>query len=188
MYFLSKVGSVLLSTYPYISGNYGSGKGFPKTNGICTEKNRIFLGSGTINLYSNLLTSTQVKSLLYIYGPMMVGVYANSGWYSYSSGTYSGCPSNSASLINHAVLLYGWDSSGNWLIRNQWGSSWGQGGDIVISDSNDCGLKNLLGFVTVANKNTNVAVSMDPGYTGSSWGSNISGIALISFLLICLLF
>lgn len=175
---------MLSSTYPYISGNYGSGKGFPKTNGICTERNRIFLGSGTINLYYKTLTSTEIKTLLYVYGPIMVGVYANNGWYSYNSGTYSGCPSNSLSLINHAVLLYGWDSSGNWLIRNQWGSSWGQGGNMVISNTNDCGLSGVLGFVTVPNKNANVQVVMDPGY---SWCSYLQGLGLLVFLLVCLL-
>lgn len=58
MIFLAKVGSVLSSTYPYISGNYGSGSGFPTTPGICTERNRIFLGEGLINLYASTLTAT----------------------------------------------------------------------------------------------------------------------------------
>lgn len=115
----------------------------------------------------------------------MVGVYADNGWYSYSSGTYSGCPAGSANLINHAVLLYGWDSSGNWLLRNQWGTSWGQGGDMVLSSSLDCGMSRLLGFVTVANKNSNVQVVMDPGY---NWGNHINGLAAMALFLICLFF
>lgn len=96
----------------------------------------------------------------------MIGVYANTGFSYYSSGTYSGCPANSASYINHAILLYGWDSSGNWLVRNQWGSTWGVGGNMVLSSTYDCGMSTLLGYVSVANKNTNVQVVMN---TGINW-------------------
>jgi C1A family cysteine protease len=45
----------------------------------------------------------------------------------YSSGVYTGCPSNDLSqyYLNHAVILIGYDSSGNWIIKNQWGTGWG---------------------------------------------------------------
>ena len=98
----------------------------------------------------------------------MIGVYANAAFSAYNSGTFTGCPSNSASLINHAILLYGWDASGNWLVRNQWGTSWGQSGDMVISAANDCGLSSLMGFVQVANPRANVQVVMDPGHPGNN--------------------
>lgn len=96
----------------------------------------------------------------------MVGVYANTGFSYYSSGTYSGCPAGSASSINHAVLLYGWDSSGNWLLRNQWGTSWGVGGNMVLSSTYDCGLSSLQGWVDIPVTNTNVQVVMS---IGVSW-------------------
>jgi C1A family cysteine protease len=115
--FYGKVGGVLLSSYPYISGSYGSGTGYPHSTGICTETNRIYLGAGTNYLQSGL-TATQIKTMLVTYGPVMVGIYADSGFNSYGGGTYSGCPANAANNINHAVLLYGWDSNGNWLILN----------------------------------------------------------------------
>jgi hypothetical protein len=51
-------------------------------------------------------------------GPLVVGVYADNGFQSYGGGVYSGCPVYSAYFINHAVMLYGYDSSGNWLIKN----------------------------------------------------------------------
>lgn len=98
-YFLAQVGSVLRSTYPYLASNYGSGPGYPTTPGICTDQNRIFLGSGTINLYaptfaSGGLTVTQIKTLLVTDGPQMIGMYANSAFSAYQSGTFTGCPSN----------------------------------------------------------------------------------------------
>jgi hypothetical protein len=102
--------------------------------------------------------------MLMTYGPLMVGVYASPGFTSYSSGVYSGCPSNSANLINHAVLLYGWDSSGNWLILNQWGNDWGMSGRMVLSSTSDCGVASLLGTVLIAVKSNNPQVVMNPNY------------------------
>ena len=163
--FISKVGSVLRSTYPYAAYNYGSVPGYPSTPGICSEQNRIYLGAGTVNLYASGLTAIQIKTLLYTYGPLMIGLYANSPFLSYSGGVFTGCPADSASYINHAIVLYGWDSSGNWLVRNQWGTSWGSSGDMVLSSVNDCGMSQLIGFVSVANKNSQVQVIMNPGYS-----------------------
>ena len=162
--FYSKVGGVLLSSYPYISGSYGDGAGYPRSTGICTETNRIYLGAGTMYLQSGL-TANQIKTMLVTYGPVMVGIYADSGFNSYGGGTYSGCPANAANNINHAVLLYGWDSNGNWLILNQWGTSWGIQGKMILSPTSDCGISSLLGTIIISNKNSNPQVVMDPGYT-----------------------
>jgi C1A family cysteine protease len=190
-YFLSKVGSVLDSTYPYINSNYGSGAGYKMTSGICTEQNRIFLGNGTISLYSlspasGGLTVSQIQTLLVTNGPLMIGVYANTGFSFYSSGTYAGCPTNAMSLINHAILLVGWTSTG-WIAKNQWGTSWGNAGYIELDFTYDCGLRYLMGSVSVASKNSNVQVVMDPGYTGttaSGWEHSIAAslLAIVSLL------
>ena len=133
-YFLADVGSVLDSTYPYISGNYGSGAGFPTTPGVCTDQNRIFLGTGSVNLYAPLFTSggytvAQIKQVLVTDGPQMIGMYANAAFNSYSSGTFTGCPSNAEHFINHAILLIGWTNTG-WICKNQWGTTWGNAGYI----------------------------------------------------------
>ena len=81
--FYSKVGGLLSYKYPYLAANYGSTKGYPTTVGICNDTNRIFLGQGTVNLYSGL-SNDQIKTLLVNYGPMMVGVYADYGFMSYA--------------------------------------------------------------------------------------------------------
>ena len=93
------MGSVLDSNYPYLAHGYGTRAGYPFTPGICTEQNRIFLGNGTAALYAPLFTSggltvDQIKTILVTDGPQMIGMYADSGFMSYSSGTYSGCPAN----------------------------------------------------------------------------------------------
>lgn len=55
----------------------------------------------------------------------MVGVLANVGFQSYASGIYSGCPAGTSTQINHAVLLIGYDGDNNWIIKNQWDTTWG---------------------------------------------------------------
>jgi len=58
----------------------------------------------------------------------------------YSSGTYTGCPASlSISDINHALLLIGYDST-NWIVKNSWGTSWGQNGIGYISRTLNCGI------------------------------------------------
>lgn len=67
-------------------------------------------------------------------GPVAVSVAAN--WGMYGGGVYSGgCSSNSCS-IDHAVQAVGYDTD-YWLIRNSWGSGWGEKGYIRLSRKND---------------------------------------------------
>jgi C1A family cysteine protease len=107
------------------------------------------------------LTQTQVKTLLSSYGPVMIGVYANTAFTQYSSGVFSGCPSDAANYINHAVLLVGYDdSTSSWLIKNQWSSSWGESGYIRISYNADCGLTSLLGNVAFSSYNANPSITV----------------------------
>ena len=98
----------------------------------------------------------------------MVGIYANTGFNNYKSGVYTGCPSNAASSINHAVTIYGWDANGNWLIKNEWGTNWGMSGFMVLSNTYDCGISSLIGGIKITSPNNNPAVAMDPGYSSST--------------------
>jgi C1A family cysteine protease len=55
------------------------------------------------------------------------------------SGVYS-CQSTNFSQLNHAVQLIGYDSKGNWLIKNQWSTSWGMDGYAYLDVQNSCGV------------------------------------------------
>lgn len=85
------------------------------------------------------ITSTSVLSKLST-GPLSICVDA-SLWSSYRSGILS-CRSKVS--INHAVVLVGVDTSGNWKVRNSWGIGWGEAGYIRITSNNryNCGLLN----------------------------------------------
>ena len=60
--------------------------------------------------------------------PIVVSA-CSEGWVNYVSGIYS-CQSNC--VINHAVLVVGYDED-YWLIKNSWGSNWGDNGYIKVT-------------------------------------------------------
>ncbi|XP_030288335.1 cathepsin L1 [Sparus aurata] len=78
-------------------------------------------------------------------GPITVAIDADhSSFLFYSSGIYDE-PNCNPNNLSHAVLLVGYGSEGGedyWIIKNSWGSSWGEGGYMrVIRDGrNACGI------------------------------------------------
>ena len=80
------------------------------------------------------LTDSQLKAILAIHGPVSVAFHADTLFHSYRSGVHS-CPYYSQ--INHAVVLVGYNSQG-WIIKNSWGTTWGDNGYGIISYGNDC--------------------------------------------------
>ena len=76
-------------------------------------------------------------------GPVAAAIYAQGAFSNYKSGVYSGCStsfSESYQNLNHAVVIVGYDISGNYIIKNSWGTGWGESGFGVISKDRDCGL------------------------------------------------
>ena len=59
-------------------------------------------------------------------------------WGSYRSGVFNGC--GTKLRMNHAVLAVGYDNNGNWIVKNSWGSNWGERGYITIAAGNTCGI------------------------------------------------
>ncbi len=81
-----------------------------------------------------------IKTAIMTYGVVDVAVYASSAFQSYSGGiyddTYTTCIGGATcdyATTNHAVALVGWnDADGVWILRNSWGSSWGENGYMHI--------------------------------------------------------
>lgn len=140
-------------------GAYGCNGGWPASaikyagdhGGLPLTKNYIYTGvkgicksvsktqyqlSPWVKYITPSLVSTQILSTT-----MSVCVLVDSGWYSYASGVYGGCPPSPVNTINHAVVLVGIDANGNFKIRNSWRNTWGDGGYMWISGTNDCGVK-----------------------------------------------
>jgi C1A family cysteine protease len=82
-------------------------------------------------------------------GPIAVGVAASS-WSFYGSGIYQ-CPSTGS--VNHAVMLVGYTSVRDWIIKNSWGTTWGDKGYMTIDGTTgkDCQICVRAGVGAVVN-------------------------------------
>jgi cathepsin L len=74
-------------------------------------------------------------------GPIAVTVAA-SPWSLYSSGVFKGCPKPGQDVdLNHGVQLVGYgtdpDEGDYWLVRNSWGTGWGEDGYIRLERHSD---------------------------------------------------
>lgn len=119
-------------SYPYVSGN-GSEPACEQDS--CTMDSFTLGGFTPITGTSALATACNTQ-------PISVAVDA-SNWSFYSSGVFSNCSDG----LNHGVLLAGYTSS-YWLIKNSWGSSWGESGYIRLATGNTCGLADEPSYPT----------------------------------------
>ena len=85
-----------------------------------------------------------IKTAIMTYGPVDAAVYATAAFQAYSSGIYEDSNTDCDGVpcyyttANHAIALVGWNDNGNpetdgyWILRNSWGSSWGENGYMRI--------------------------------------------------------
>jgi len=100
---------------------------------------------------SNVGTSVSaIKTAVYNSG--IISIYLNANkMQSYKSGIMNG--SSCSTSINHAVNVIGWGKSGSttyWLIRNSWGTWWGEKGYFrIVAGKNACGIEQYIYKCTV---------------------------------------
>lgn len=132
-----------------------------------------------MNYYSNV-TDAQLQQFLTDYGPISVGVYAGQPGFTQAGASGSvTCPSGP---IDHAVLLVGYNST-HWIIKNSWGTSWGDKGYGYVSKTSNCGITT---YVNVAAVNYNTAPAPTPSNVtititmtdsfGDGWNGNVLAI------------
>jgi len=84
-----------------------------------------------INGQNSVPSTDSIKNAIYNYGPVACAVYVDSGFQYYSSGVFNGTASGQ---VNHAVFLVGWnDAGGYWIMKNSWGTGWGESGYMRIA-------------------------------------------------------
>jgi len=112
------------STYPYLNTA-------PKLTCPTTAPyNRGARVSSSYYTYSG--TEEKLKQAVYEHGAVVTTVAAAGPFSSYGGGVFSGCTSSST---DHAVTVVGYGTSGGedyWLIKNSWGTGWGEGGFIRL--------------------------------------------------------
>jgi len=85
-----------------------------------------FVGSS-----SSVPSVDAIKQAIYDHGPVSAAVCVDNAFQSYTGGVFK--PRKSCRSVNHAIVLVGWDDSeGYWILRNSWGSSWGENGYMRI--------------------------------------------------------
>uniref|UniRef100_UPI0037E7795A cathepsin S, ortholog 1 n=1 Tax=Semicossyphus pulcher TaxID=241346 RepID=UPI0037E7795A len=87
-------------------------------------------------------------------GPVAVAVNAMlKSFHFYRGGLYN-VPNCNPRFINHAVLVVGYGTDGGqdfWLVKNSWGTAWGEGGFIRIArnKNNLCGIASFAIYPTM---------------------------------------
>lgn len=107
--------------YPYTSGSSG------QTGSCMFNSGRVVGGTAPKTYYYTDGSEGQLQSLLNI-GPASVCLAADA-FQTYRGGVLTSCPG----AIDHCVQAVGYDTDNNWwVVRNSWGSGWGEGGYIRI--------------------------------------------------------
>lgn len=118
-------GAVLEEDFPYVAWNAPCG--CPYSHPYFIE-DWAFIGSE-----HGIPSPDAIKQAILDYGPVSVAVYVNDAFHSYNGGIFSGCEDH---IVNHAVVLVGWDDTqgdeGVWFMRNSWGEGWGEEGYMRI--------------------------------------------------------
>jgi cathepsin L len=134
---------------------------YVKQSGLALEKDYPYLGrdspcnttqasksaasiTGYVKLVQNDYDS--VMTALATIGPLAVNVWAMP-FQSYRSGVFNGCNYKMNMDIDHVMQLVGYGTDAGkdyWIVRNSWGSSWGENGYIRLAREkqslNTCGI------------------------------------------------
>ena len=128
----SKQGGSIVTeaAYPYTSGG-GS-------TGTCKSLSGMAVGA-TISGHTDVTNSEdQMAAWTAKNGPLPIAVDAQSGWQTYTGGILSSC---SGKQLDHGVLAVGLEAGKYWIVKNSWGSSWGESGYIRLKyGTKQCGL------------------------------------------------
>jgi cathepsin L len=118
--FLVSTGTALETVVPYTASNG------PQNPNVATPYDAV--ATGVID--GEYPSVQKIKEALCQYGPVSASVNATPLFQAYSSGIFN---ENNPGATNHAVVIIGWDDDkGAWLIKNSWGTGWGENGYMWI--------------------------------------------------------
>lgn len=125
-------GVATASTYPYTANDN------PCPGSLSTPYRAVAWGYVPTTGGSPIPSVQAIKEALCQYGPVAVAVFVTPNFENYTSGVFN---EKAPGLVNHAVVLVGWDDSKHaWRLRNSWGTGWGEDGYMWIDyDSNSIG-------------------------------------------------
>jgi len=134
------------TAYEYVisAGGLETYKEYPYTakDGKCAfQKSLIAHSISKWQYVTRVRSVSQIQSFTYSTGPPSVCVDAST-WDSYRGGVYTRADCGTA--LDHCVQIVGWDvvkGQNVWLVRNSWGTDWGNAGYLYVSMEDDaCGI------------------------------------------------
>lgn len=122
----TQAGAVLESAFPYTA-----------SNSTCSVSyNHPYKLTNWYSIAGDWATPSvdQIKTAISTYGPVAAAICVGPNFSNYRSGVFTTDEKASCNGgINHAILLTGWDdSSQSWILRNSWGTGWGESGYMKI--------------------------------------------------------
>ena len=87
---------------------------------------------------SGFTDNAYIKQAVLDHGPIFTSIYYDNAYFNLVDNTYY---FSGSKTVNHAVVIVGWDDTkttgaaqpGAFIVRNSWGSSWGDGGYFYVS-------------------------------------------------------
>ncbi|XP_056643031.1 procathepsin L-like [Diorhabda sublineata] len=131
---------------------------YVKEHGICSEDSYAYLGvdsgcktscdtvlstiSGYVDVDAN---EKSLQEAVGTVGPVSIAVSASIEWQLYGGGVFSLFLCN-FEQVNHGVLAVGYTDQ-YWIIKNSWGTSWGEQGYIrLIKGRNECHVSDIASY------------------------------------------
>jgi C1A family cysteine protease len=120
-----------------------------------------------------------IKQAIMDYGPVSCGISVDLPFWGYTNGIFEGT-NLSSGIINHAVVLVGWQDDdsmpegGYWILRNSWGTGWGEQGYMRIAFGCSCVGNNpcYVNYQTILNQPTSQSVVVTGNATFSVTAPN----------------
>jgi C1A family cysteine protease len=130
------------SQYPYYFSNPAG-----KSHGTCTANEALgpIMVTGSMNVQFSQTWSQAAEDNVMAYisqnGPATIAINAD-GWGAYKGGIATTQSLGCSQSVNHATMIVGFGTENGqnyWIVRNQWGTAWGEGGYIRLArGSNTC--------------------------------------------------
>ena len=174
-------GAVLEADFPFAASDVAC-TNCPYDYPYCTDNWSL------VDWYNYMPNVNDVKRAIIEHGPVSVQVAADAPFMAYGGGVFNAC--SPASVLNHYVILVGWDdnqgANGVWILRNSWGTRWGEDADGNPWDFNNDGVQdseggymrieygcNSVGWVALymEYQDSNEGLWLDFTYSGTEDGS-----------------
>nr|QOV03079.1 cathepsin L8 [Dysdercus peruvianus] len=152
-------GGLMTAAFDYIKSNRGidTESSYPyqeKSSRNCRYSNR-HVGA-TIRGYTNIRQGSEsdLQSAVANVGPVSVAINAGMPTFQfYNSGVYFDLFCTQL-VLDHGVLVVGYGTDhghDHWIVKNSWGTTWGQDGYILMSRNrlNNCGIASSAAYPTV---------------------------------------